>query len=96
MLAKDYGFRVFACDLWSDPTDNLRFFERMGLSTDRVVPLKTDAANGLPFAREFFDAVVSIDSYHYFACDPCVSGRKALAVRETGRVRLHRRSRHEG
>ena len=84
MLAKDYGFRVFACDLWSDPTDNLRFFERMGLSTDRVVPLKTDAANGLPFAREFFDAVVSIDSYHYFACDPAFLDEKLLPFVKPG------------
>ena len=84
MLARDYGFRVFACDLWSDPTDNLRFFERMGLSTDRVVPLKTDAANGLPFAHEFFDAVVSIDSYHYFACDPAFLDEKLLPFVKPG------------
>lgn len=55
-----------------------------GLSTDRVVPLKTDAANGLPFAREFFDAVVSIDSYHYFACDPAFLDEKLLPFVKPG------------
>ena len=26
-LAKEYGLRVIAADLWSNPTDNMRFFE---------------------------------------------------------------------
>ena len=31
-LVKEYGLRVFATDLWSNPTDNKRFFDRMGLT----------------------------------------------------------------
>ena len=29
-LAKEYGFRVYAADLWSDPEENRRFFTGLG------------------------------------------------------------------
>lgn len=67
-LVKEYGFRVFSVDLWSDPSDNKRFFEEMGFSSKQIIPLKGDAAS-FPFAEEFFDGIVSIDSYHYFGRD---------------------------
>jgi cyclopropane fatty-acyl-phospholipid synthase-like methyltransferase len=64
-LVKEYGFRVFAEICGSDPTDNMRFFEQMAdLGTDR--PIHADA-NDLPFSKEFFDAVISIDSYNISA-----------------------------
>ena len=64
-LAKEYGFTVYATDLWSDPEENRRFFDRMGLDSKQIIPVKADAER-LPFEREFFDAVVSVDSYNYF------------------------------
>ncbi|HJJ92190.1 MAG TPA: class I SAM-dependent methyltransferase, partial [Methanocorpusculum sp.] len=67
-LAKEYGLRVIAADLWSNPTDNMRFFESEGLSSSDIMPIHADA-NNLPFAHEFFDAVVSTDSYNYFGRD---------------------------
>lgn len=63
-LAKEYGVTVFANDLWVTATDNLRRFELMGVS-DRVFPMHADARN-LPYADGFFDAAVSVDSYHYY------------------------------
>ena len=66
-LAKEYGFRVYAADLWSDPAENSRFFDEMGLC-DKITPVKADAT-ALPFEKEFFDAVVSTDSYNYFGRD---------------------------
>ena len=60
-LAKEYGFKVYAADLWSDPEENRRFFESLGLSDEQIVPVKADAEN-LPFEKEFFDAVVTTDS----------------------------------
>ena len=68
-LAREYGFTVYAADLWSDPEDNRRFFAQMGLTDAQVLPVKADAS-ALPFAPETFDAVVSIDSYHYFGRNP--------------------------
>lgn len=64
-LAKEYGFKVYAADLWSDPEENRAFFSKMGLGSDRIIPVKADAED-LPFEKEFFDAVVSTDSYNYF------------------------------
>ena len=68
-LAKEYGFRVYAADLWSDPEENRAFFDSMGLTAEEIVPVKADA-EALPFEKEFFDAVVSTDSYNYFGRDP--------------------------
>ncbi|MGN1418489.1 MAG: SAM-dependent methyltransferase [Acutalibacteraceae bacterium] len=64
-LAKEYGFTVYAADLWSDPDENRKFFDEMGLTQEQIIPVKADA-EALPFEKEFFDAVVSTDSYHYF------------------------------
>ncbi len=68
-LAKEYGFRVYAADLWSEPSDNQRFFDEMGVPREQLIPVKADATN-LPFEKAYFDAVVSVDSYNYFGRDP--------------------------
>ena len=67
-LAKEYGFTVYAADLWSDPNENRKFFGEMGLDRKQIIPVKADACD-LPFEKEFFDAVVSTDSYNYFGRD---------------------------
>jgi len=76
-LAKEYGFRVFAADLWSDPSENMQFFEQMGLSAENIVPIHADATD-LPFAEEFFDAVVCIDAYNFFGRDKAYLGEHLL------------------
>ena len=76
-LVKEYGFRVFAADLWSNPTENKRFFDQMGLTTEQIIPIHADE-NDLPFAEEFFDAVISTDSYHYFGRNPEYLGKHLL------------------
>ena len=78
MLAREYGFVTYAADLWSDPSENMRFFERMGLCNREIVPVKVDVQGGLPFSHEFFDAVVSIDSYNYFGRDALFLDEKLL------------------
>ena len=82
-LAKEYGFKVYAADLWSDPEDNRRFFSEMGLNGEQIVPVKADAED-LPFEKEFFDAVVSTDSYNYFGRDPDYLDRKLLPFLKPG------------
>ena len=76
-LAKEYGFKVYAADLWSDPDENRRFFTEMGLDEKQIVPVKADA-EALPFEKEFFDAVVSVDSYNYFGRSPEFLDNKLL------------------
>ena len=66
-LAKEYGVTVFANDLWINPTDNLKRFEAAGVA-DKVFPIRAEA-HTLPYANYFFDAAVSVGSYHYFGAD---------------------------
>ena len=82
-LAKEYGFTVYAADLWSDPEENRKFFDSMGLSREQLVPVKADATD-LPFEVEFFDAVVSVDSYNYFGRDPRYLDEKLLPFVKRG------------
>lgn len=82
-LAKEYGFRVYAADLWSDPEDNRRFFSEMGLTEEQIIPVKADAL-ALPFEKAYFDAVISIDSYNYFGRDPAYLDDKLLPYVKPG------------
>ena len=83
MLAREYGLVTYAADLWSDPSQNMRFFESLGLTNHEVIPVKADA-NELPFAHGFFDAVVSVDSYNYFGRDPEYLGKHLLPLVKRG------------
>lgn len=82
-LAKEYGFKVYAADLWSDPEVNRKFFRSMGLEEDSILPVKADATD-LPFDLDFFDGVVSVDSYNYFGRDPEYLDRHLLPYVKKG------------
>ncbi len=82
-LAKEYGFTVYAADLWSDPEENRRFFREMGLDDRQIIPVHADAT-ALPFEKEFFDAVISTDSYNYFGRDPEYLDQKLLPFVKNG------------
>lgn len=66
-LAEQFDVQVFAVDLWIPATENYRRFCQLGLD-GRIVPLHADA-NALPFAEGYFDAMVSVDAYHYFGLE---------------------------
>lgn len=83
MLAREYGFVTYAADLWSDPTENMRFFESLGLTNSEIIPLHADATQ-LPFAHGFFDAVVCVDSYNYYGRDPEYLGNCLLPHVKSG------------
>ena len=82
-LAKEYGFTVYAADLWSDPEENRHFFREMGLTDAQIVPVKADATD-LPFEPEFFDGIVTVDSYNYFGRDPAFLDEKLLPFVKPG------------
>ncbi len=63
-LAKEYGLQVWAVDLWIAASDNLGRIRDAGVE-ERVFPIHAEA-HALPFADGFFDAMVSVDAYHYF------------------------------
>ena len=66
-LAREYGVRVTAADLWIKPTENWDRIQAAGCA-DTVTPSLAEA-HDLPFAEGYFDAIVSIDAYHYFGTD---------------------------
>jgi len=82
-LVREYGFRTFATDLWIGATENRQFFDRMGLTTQEIIPIHADATD-LPYAEEFFDAAVSTDAYNFFGLDPAYLGRHLLPLIKHG------------
>lgn len=82
-MAKDYGLRVFATDLWITATENKKRFDSMGLTQEQIVPIHAEA-HDLPYAEEFFDAAVCVDSYHYFGCDETYLGTHLLPLVKHG------------
>jgi len=66
-LAKEFGVQVWANDLWIAASDNCRRIKAAGVE-DKVFPIHAEARS-LPYAEEFFDAILSMDSYHYYGTD---------------------------
>jgi SAM-dependent methyltransferase len=66
-LRREFGVQVWATDLWFSVSENLQRIRDAGVE-DGVFPIQADARS-LPFAREFFDAIISIDSFIYYGTD---------------------------
>jgi SAM-dependent methyltransferase len=66
-LRRELGVQVWATDLWFNASENLERIRDAGVD-DGVFPIHADAQS-LPFAKEFFDAIVSIDSFFYYGTD---------------------------
>jgi cyclopropane fatty-acyl-phospholipid synthase-like methyltransferase len=71
-LAREFGARVWATDLWISAADNQERVVEAGL-TDLVTPIHAEA-HALPYAAGFFDAIVSLDAYQYFGTDDLYLG----------------------
>ncbi|MBN2558251.1 MAG: methyltransferase domain-containing protein [Clostridia bacterium] len=67
-LAMEFNVETWATDLWIPASANYKRIIEAGLD-GKVHPIHAEA-HDLPYADEFFDAVVSIDAYHYFGTDP--------------------------
>ena len=81
-LAQETDAQIFAVDLWLSATDNATRFAAWQVE-DRVIPLHADARE-LPFAQKYFDAIVSVDAYHYFGCDGEFFAQKILPLVKAG------------
>ncbi len=66
-LAKEFGVQVWADDLWIPATKNWQRIKEAGVES-RVFPIHAEA-HALPYAENFFDAVVSMYSYQYYGTD---------------------------
>jgi SAM-dependent methyltransferase len=83
-LAKEFQVSVVATDLWIDPTENQRRVRAAGVD-DLVLPLQVDA-HDLPFGHETFDAIVSVDAFHYFGTGVLDLPRFVDLLRPGGRI----------
>ena len=76
IIARETGAKVYANDLWISAEDNQKRFEAWGMGT-QILPVCEDA-NRLNFEEKMFDALSSIDAYHYFATAPGFFSDKIL------------------
>jgi cyclopropane fatty-acyl-phospholipid synthase-like methyltransferase len=66
-LCREFGVEVWAADLWFSASENMRRIRDAKVERS-VFPIQVNARS-LPFAAEFFDAIVSIDSFSYYGTD---------------------------
>jgi SAM-dependent methyltransferase len=85
-LAREFGAQVWAADLWFSADENQRRIDDAGTG-DRVTALHADA-RALPFAAGFFDAILCIDSFQYYATDDFFLSNIARFVKPCGVLAL--------
>ncbi|MFZ5351818.1 MAG: methyltransferase domain-containing protein [Bacillota bacterium] len=84
-LAKEFGLEVWANDLWISPTENWLRIQEAGVG-DKVYPLKAEA-HSLPYADEFFDAIISINALQFFGtCDYYMKNHFGRLVKPGGQI----------
>jgi cyclopropane fatty-acyl-phospholipid synthase-like methyltransferase len=83
-LRREFGVQVWATDLWFSASENLQRIRDAGVE-DGVFPIHADA-RWLPFAAEFFDAIVSIDSFIYYGTDDLYLNDLARFVKPGGPI----------
>ena len=82
-LADNYKVKVIAADLWRDPTDNARRIESRG-HKGNIIPLRLDASKPLPFAEEYFDAILCVNNLNFYGTDIAVVDRIARHLKRDG------------
>jgi cyclopropane fatty-acyl-phospholipid synthase-like methyltransferase len=83
-LAREFGVQVWATDLWIGASANRLRIHDAGLD-DRVFPIHADA-RALPYAGEFFDAMLSHDSFPYYGTDDLYLNYLAHFVKPGGQI----------
>ncbi len=83
-VAKEFGALVWAADLWIAPTPNFERIRAAGVA-ERVFPVRAEA-HELPFAEGYFDAIVSMDAYHYFGTDNLYLSYLSKFLRPGGQI----------
>jgi cyclopropane fatty-acyl-phospholipid synthase-like methyltransferase len=83
-LRREFGVQVWATDLWFSASENLQRIRDAGVD-DGVFPIHADARS-LPFAAEFFDAIVSIDSFFYYGTDDLYLSYLARLLKPGGQL----------
>ena len=81
-VAGETAAKVYANDLWISAEDNAKRFDAWGVG-EQIVPVREDA-NRLEFEKKFFQALVSVDAYHYFGTDAAFFAKKMLPILKDG------------
>src|SRR5579862_2689171 len=82
-LHREFGVQVWAADLYYVSENVLRI--RDSGCAEGVFPIHANA-RALPFADEFFDAIVSIDSFMYYGTDDMYLNYLARFVKPGGLI----------
>jgi SAM-dependent methyltransferase len=85
-LRREFDVEVWATDLWFSATENIQRIRDAGVE-DGVFPLHADA-HALPFAADFFDAIISIDSFPYYGTDDLYLNYLAHFVKPGGPIAI--------
>ena len=85
-MAREYDVTVWATDLWCGASDNLLRIRDAGVERN-VYPIHADARS-LPFATDFFDVIVSIDSFPYYGTDDHYLNYLARFVKPSGLIAI--------
>jgi cyclopropane fatty-acyl-phospholipid synthase-like methyltransferase len=83
-LAQEFAVGVDAVDLWIDPSENERRIAEAGFD-DRITARRGDGTS-LEASSGAFDAILSVDAYHYFGTAPGVLTRLTQLLRPGGRI----------
>ena len=82
-LVDNYKAKVVAADLWTDPTENAKKIEGRGYNGS-IIPLRLDASKPLPFAEEYFDAILCVNNLNFYGTDIAVVDQIARHLRKGG------------
>ena len=83
--AKETPAKIYACDLWIAAEENEARFAAWGIG-DQVTPFHQDA-NEMQFEKNLFQAMVSVDAYHYFGTGEAFFAEKILPfLKDRGEV----------
>lgn len=64
-LARHYGVKVFAVDMWISADELHKKFAEKGCA-DKIIPLNLDITQKLPFAQKYFDAIFCMNSLSFY------------------------------
>lgn len=84
-LAKHFGLRIIAVDLWTSATFLNQKFTAHGYH-DQIVPLQMDVTHELPFAEDYFDAVFCMNSFNFYGDNVEFLGHLLKHVRPGGQL----------
>jgi SAM-dependent methyltransferase len=83
-LHREFGVQVWATDLWFSASENIERVHDAGVA-EGVFPIHADARS-LPFASDYFDAIVCIDSFIYYGTDDLYLNYLARFVKPGGQI----------